>query len=227
MRLYSVPVSNYCSKIRLIMAAKSLSFDELMPPDGYGSEAYKAVIPSGTIPGLIDGDVVLSESTVIAEYLEEAYRIPPLMPADVKDRAHVRLVNSFHDSRLEPVIRGLFGQIDPAKRIQAQVEGGAALWQSRLEDLERIVEPKPFIAGTSLSLADCAYPATLLLAERMFAALRVNAPLPRRLADWWAHIGTIETVESELRLYGEAVDAWITRKLNESEAKDPTDEPRG
>ena len=50
--LYNVPVSSYGSKIRIILDHKSLDWTEIPPPDGYGSVAYKAVIPAGTVPAI-------------------------------------------------------------------------------------------------------------------------------------------------------------------------------
>ena len=46
--LYNVPVSSYGAKVRIILAHKGIEWTELAPPDGYGSPAYRAVIPSGT-----------------------------------------------------------------------------------------------------------------------------------------------------------------------------------
>ena len=42
--LYNVPVSNYGSKIRVILTHKGVEWTETPPPDGYGSAAYKAII---------------------------------------------------------------------------------------------------------------------------------------------------------------------------------------
>ena len=51
--LYNVPVSSYGAKVRIILAHKGIEWTELAPPDGYGSPAYRAIIPSGTVPAII------------------------------------------------------------------------------------------------------------------------------------------------------------------------------
>ena len=79
--LYNVPVSSYGAKVRIILAHKGIEWTELAPPDGYGSPAYRAVIPSGTVPAIIDGDLKLADSEAIAEYLDE------LVPSDDAGRS--------------------------------------------------------------------------------------------------------------------------------------------
>ncbi|MCH1474257.1 MAG: glutathione S-transferase family protein, partial [Alphaproteobacteria bacterium] len=101
--LYNVPVSSYGAKVRIILAHKRIEWTELAPPDGYGSAAYRAVIPSGTVPAIIDGDLKLADSEAIAEYLDEAHPTPAMMPEDAAARAHAREISRFHDTRLEPI----------------------------------------------------------------------------------------------------------------------------
>ena len=50
--LYNVPVSSYGSKIRIILDHKKCDWTETLPPDGYGSSAYKSIIPAGTVPAI-------------------------------------------------------------------------------------------------------------------------------------------------------------------------------
>ena len=54
---------------------------------------YKALNPTSKVPTLIDGDLVIRESNVILEYLDDAYPDPPLRPADPYGRAKVRVWN--------------------------------------------------------------------------------------------------------------------------------------
>jgi glutathione S-transferase/GST-like protein len=72
-----------------------LGFDQHKPE-------YLAVNPQGTIPAMIHGDRVLTESTAIMEYVDEAFDGPPLMPADAADRWRVRWWMKFFDQWLGP-----------------------------------------------------------------------------------------------------------------------------
>lgn len=209
---YALPISNYCAKVEVVLRAKGVAFEELPPPGGYGSPEYKAIVPAGTIPALVDGDLVLSESETINEYLEEAYPLPPLLPGDAKGRAKLRLLARFHDLRLEPPVRALFGQMNPAARDPEIVAARVREFRARLDELALMARPQPYLGGAHLTLADCAYPASLMLAERMLAALGEPLALPPRLADWRALLGGHPAVAPVLARAAAATDDWLESK---------------
>jgi glutathione S-transferase len=186
MILYANAISNYASKVRIVLAVKGLAFEELLPPDGYGSHAYKRIVPMGTIPALVDGDFVLSESETIAQYLEDAYPLPALMPRDAHARARVHFMGRFHDLYLEPPLRAMFGQLTPLRREDAVVQTQLARFARRLGELEHLASAAgPFLCG-AFSLADCGYPATIALAQVMLPLLgRAYEPGPV-MARWEA-----------------------------------------
>ena len=72
-----------------------LNFDQHQPD-------YLAVNPQGTIPAMRHGDRVLTESTAIMEYVDEAFPGPRLMPDDARDRWRVRWWMKFLDQWLAP-----------------------------------------------------------------------------------------------------------------------------
>lgn len=72
-----------------------LNFDQHKPD-------YLAINPLGTIPAMTHGDRVLTESTAIMEYVDEAFDGPRLMPTDPRDRARVRWWMKFMDQWLAP-----------------------------------------------------------------------------------------------------------------------------
>ena len=67
--IYSVPVAVYAAKLRILLRHKGIPFEQLTPPGGYGSDAYRAIVPSGNIPAMIHNGFMLSDSEAIAEYL--------------------------------------------------------------------------------------------------------------------------------------------------------------
>jgi glutathione S-transferase len=93
------------------MRFKKLTWDELLPPRGYGSEIYKALVPAGSLPALQVGEQTIADSEAIAEYLEESVPLPPALPADIMERAQVRALCRFHNTRLGPCVRALFSDI--------------------------------------------------------------------------------------------------------------------
>lgn len=96
MHLYSGPLSLFARKIEIALGEKGLTYSRTMVPfsqtRGY-SPKHDVVIaanPKGQVPVLVDGDLTLYDSTVILEYLEDAYPQVPLYPAGARDRARCR-----------------------------------------------------------------------------------------------------------------------------------------
>jgi glutathione S-transferase len=95
LRLYDLDLSPFAARCRLVVYKKGLGDRvELAPPPGGGprSEAYRAINPIGKVPTLVLEDgTAIPESQVIAEYLEERFPEPPLMPPNPEGRARARL----------------------------------------------------------------------------------------------------------------------------------------
>jgi len=72
-----------------------LKFDQHQPD-------YLAINPQGTIPAMVHGERVLTESTAIMEYVNEEFPGPRLMPEDPRDRWRVRWWMKFLDQWLGP-----------------------------------------------------------------------------------------------------------------------------
>ena len=60
LKVYAVPISLYCAKLRILLRHKSLDWQEELPPGGYGSAAYREVVPSGNLPALVDGALLIA-----------------------------------------------------------------------------------------------------------------------------------------------------------------------
>lgn len=206
---YSLPISNYGAKVEIALRLKGLAFETLPPPDGYGSAAYKAIVPAGTIPAIVDGDLVLAESETIVEYLEEAYPIPPLLPEGAKARARCRQVARFHDTRLEPVLRTLFPHLPPSGRDDAFVERQLTLLRTRLADLAAMVRPATWLCGDAVTLADLAYAPTFLMARAMHGHLGLPFELPPSLAAWERHAVVEPAWRPVLKAQAAATQAWL------------------
>jgi glutathione S-transferase len=86
---YAIPASIYCAKTWICLRHKNLDWTELPPPGGFGSDVYTSYIPSGTLPGLSDGETTLGDSDAIAEYLEEAYPSFAMLPKPIAERAKI------------------------------------------------------------------------------------------------------------------------------------------
>src|SRR5271163_616489 len=98
MKLYSGPLSLFSRKAEIALNEKGVPFERIMVPfcqaQGYSPKhpAVLAANPKGQVPVLVDGDLTLFDSTLIFEYLEDAYPVPPLYPKGAADRARCRLL---------------------------------------------------------------------------------------------------------------------------------------
>ena len=211
--LYNVPVSSYGAKVRIILAHKEIKWTELAPPDGYGSFAYRAVIPSGTVPAIIDGDLKLADSEAIAEYLDERVPAPPMMPADPEARARAREISRFHDTRLEPLIRGYFGQLAPPTRDADYIANNARLLQDRLRQLAVIASPAPLMTGPDLAIADCGFVASFGIIALLQDLLDLPVTLPDPVAAYAAALAVHPSVAPEDARYRAALAQWAETKL--------------
>lgn len=98
-----------CIKVRFCLAEKGVSFEsrvidlqrmEQLTPD------YIAINPNGVVPTLVDRGRPLFESTVINEYINEAFPGPNLLPFDTHARAVARYWVKFEDDVLHPAVKG-------------------------------------------------------------------------------------------------------------------------
>jgi glutathione S-transferase len=93
------------------MNLKGLAFEVDPITPFFGNDEFERLSPLRRIPVLIDGDLSVSDSTVICEYLDEAYRGHALLPANPNDRARARWLEEYADTRLGDIfIWGLFYQ---------------------------------------------------------------------------------------------------------------------
>src|SRR5690349_21619660 len=89
--LYSARDCVYCHRVRLVLAAKGVSYDLVLVDPAKPPEDLVDLNPYHSVPTLVDRDLVLYDTGVICEYLDERYPHPPLMPVDPLSRARLRL----------------------------------------------------------------------------------------------------------------------------------------
>ncbi|TXS92809.1 glutathione S-transferase family protein [Parahaliea maris] len=152
--LYGFPFSNYHNMVKHALMVKGLDFDEQITYPG--SPELAAVNPMGKVPAMKTAQgTTLSESSVLLEYLEDAYPQPALLPRNAEDRARVRRITKLSELYLELSARRLL----PAVLANADIPP-ATLTEVR-ETMERGVNGlkvlaafSPYVAGPELSVAD-------------------------------------------------------------------------
>ena len=100
MKIIGSFVSPYVRKVLACMNLKGLDYEVDPITPFFGNDEFRRLSPLCRIPVLIDGEVTVSDSSVICAYLEEAYPQHPLLPASPADRARARWLEEFADTRL-------------------------------------------------------------------------------------------------------------------------------
>lgn len=167
-------VSPYVRKVILALEAKGLAYevDPIVP--FMRSEAFAAVSPLERIPVLIDGDLVVNDSSVICEYLDEAYPGAPLYPREPKARARARWLEEYADSRGgDAVLWKLFFQRAVKPRVFKQPSDEALVAQATERDLPAILAwLEPQAPATGFLCGDAP-----MVPDFMWAGLFRNAEL--------------------------------------------------
>jgi len=205
LRLYATPVSVYSCKVRLALALKGLEWDEVAPPGGYGSAAYRALVPQGTVPAIDHDGFVLAESDAIVEYLDDIGAGRPLLPAGPQPRARARALSRFIDTRLEPAARALFPLVGGAAPPPAAAREALA---RHLATLDALAGPGPWLAGPAPGLPDCGWWAVAAVVAMLDRVLGLGLAVDgqRRAGEAPA------AVAGHLAAYRAALDAWAAAK---------------
>ena len=125
MKLYSGPLSLFSRKVEIALAEKALPCTRIMvsftQDRGYFDKPQDVcrINPKGQVPVLIDGDVEIYDSTVIVEYLEDAYPSPHLFPQGPARRAAVRQWEMFGDEVMLVPLRKLMHRTEPRDQASA------------------------------------------------------------------------------------------------------------
>jgi glutathione S-transferase len=150
-------ISNYHNKVLIALHEKGVPFEEDCNVRPSQDPAYLALSPMGKVPyAEIDG-TRLSESEVILEFLEEAFPQKPLLPKEPLARAKVRELVTVIELHLELVGRRLYpGAFFGGTNSDGAKQAAEKDLAKGVRALKALARFEPFIAGPTLTLADCA-----------------------------------------------------------------------
>lgn len=149
MTLYSGMLDPYSHRVRLVLAEKGINTEVVEVNPDELPEDLLHLNPYGTIPTIVDRDLVLYESNIIAEYLDERFPHPPLLPVYPVARAKSRQIMY----RIERDWYVLLKQLEhknekEGKAIRKQL-------QDSLISLAPLFSGKPYFLSDELTLVDC------------------------------------------------------------------------
>jgi len=191
--LYHLPLSPYARKVRLVLAEKRLPFELRIEKVWERRPEYLDLNPAGTVPTLVeDNGMVVPESAVICEYLEEAYPDTGLLGRNMVERIETRRLVAWFDIKFfNEVTHNLLWEktMKQAQRLGAPDAGalraGYANLKQHLAHLGYLAERRRFLAGGQLSLADFAAAAQLSALDFIGDVDWAAAPAAK---EWYARI---------------------------------------
>ena len=150
MTLFSKPTCIHSHRTRLVLAEKNINI-EIADVDGPDlPEDLMDLNPYHTVPTLVDRDLVLYDSRVIIEYLDERFPHPPLMPVDPVTRAQFRLALF----RIESDWYQLAEQFEADGERKLPTKSRKMLRDSILASVD-LFSAKKYFLSDDFSLVDC------------------------------------------------------------------------
>ena len=160
-RLYHMPLSPFCRKIRLVLAEKKIEVELVEERPWERRMEYLRLNPAGKVPLFRSDDLVLGESTAIFEYLEEVQPDPPLLPKRPAERAEARrLVAWFDDKFHHEVTANLLYERVNKKLMKAgypesdRIKAGLRNIKYHLDYIGWLIDQRRWLAGDVMTLAD-------------------------------------------------------------------------
>ncbi|MBQ0804868.1 MULTISPECIES: glutathione S-transferase family protein [unclassified Sulfitobacter] len=167
-RLFHVPLSPFCRKVRLSLAEKKIEVERVDERYWEQDPDFMRKNPAGKVPVLQLDGIIMSESAAICEYIEETRPEPSLMPSDPVQRLEVRRLVSWFDDKFhsevtskllyERVNKKVMGQGFPDSR---NVKDGAKAIKYHIDYMAWLLDHRRWLAGDVMTLADFAAAAHL------------------------------------------------------------------
>jgi glutathione S-transferase len=204
--LYQHPFALYCWKALIALYQRDVPFTaELVEAD---RSALAALWPPASIPVLVDEGVVVSESSIIVEYLDRYGEAPPLIPADPDEALQARRWDRVVDGYVATPVQTIVG--DALRPSGAEDAHGVAAARAALDlayaTLERQLDGREadgWLAGGDFTVADCAAAPALHYADVVHPLDRDAHPALAAYLDRLLARRSVARVVEEARPYRE------------------------
>lgn len=165
--LFSAVDDVLCHRVRLVLAAKGVTYDLIAVDPQDPPEDLVDLNPYHSVPTLVERELVLYAASVVSEYIDERYPHPPLMPVDPLSRARLRLAMLRLEHDWVPQIQAIqFGN-------RQQAEAGRKRLRELLTASVPLFKASKFFLSAEMSLADCA------MAPIIWRLQALDIPLPK------------------------------------------------
>mgnify|MGYP001823599735 FL=1 len=150
MIFFSDPTSHYSHRVRIVLAEKGVTVDLIETDSAHPPTELSELNPYNSLPTLVDRDLVLYESKVMMEYLDERFPHPPLLPVYPVARAESRLL--IH--RIEKDWCALVDSI-LTTRSDNVIKKASKELKEGITAIAPIFAEKPFFLSEEFTLVDC------------------------------------------------------------------------
>lgn len=149
MALYSGTSCPHSHKVRIALAEKGVTADIIDVNLDKKPEELLSMNPYGSVPTIVDRDLILYESNIILEYLDERFPHPPLMPVYPVARAKLRLMMHRIEKDWYPLLRIIQGDDEKA------ADAARKYLQESLISLTPLFESQNYFINDEFTLVDC------------------------------------------------------------------------
>jgi len=151
MTFFSDPRDHYSHRVRMVLAEKGVTVDIVDVDPSNKPEDLAEINPYNSVPTLLDRDLVLYESTIIMEYLDERFPHPPLLPVYPVARAQSRLL--IH--RIEKDWSGRVDILMSGKGRETVIEKARKELRESIISVAPVFGEKPYFMSEEFTLVDC------------------------------------------------------------------------
>lgn len=173
MKLYDFLPCPFGQKVRIVLAEKGLSYELIEVDLTQGEQRrpeFRRLNPFGRVPVLVDEDTTIYDSTIIAEYLEDEYPEPPLLPAIGSSalRAQARTWEDIADTSFTLQVGQLMAEIAKAEadRDSNRIQRLQQWIEQMLSFINHQLQGQDFLAS-QFSVADIGFVPRLLVLKEL------------------------------------------------------------
>jgi glutathione S-transferase len=173
-QLYQFPLCPFSRKIRLLLSEKNIAYDLVREDPWAASDMFFNLNPAGRTPVLVNEErgIVIADSRAIAEYLEETVDRAPMINGTAVGRAEIRrLVALFDENFYHDVTAPLLSERMKKRIVLRQPPDAKVLREAmklahgHLDYIDWLVDNRPWLAGSTISMADLAAAAQISVAD--------------------------------------------------------------
>ncbi len=161
-RLYHLPLSPFCRKVRLVLAEKKVEVDLIEERPWERRLDFLRMNPAGKVPVLVTNNgLVLSESRAITGWLEDTYPEPPLMSGGAEARAEIRRLVAWFDDKFNREVTENLLHERVIKRLSRTgypdgqcLKAGSKNIRVHFDYVTFLLEGNNWLAGNRMTIAD-------------------------------------------------------------------------